>query len=50
MGELTSLPNIGKALERQLREAGIGTVDELKKSEAVKLGFTYSSGTPRPES
>lgn len=31
MGELQSLPNIGKELERQLNEAGIGTIDELKK-------------------
>ena len=30
MGELQSLPNIGKELERQLHEAGIDSIDELK--------------------
>jgi DNA transformation protein len=32
MGKLTDLPNIGKALERQLYEAGIDSADELKKT------------------
>ncbi|MGS0765374.1 TfoX/Sxy family protein [Syntrophomonas curvata] len=31
MGELQSLPNIGRELERQLHEAGIDTVEELKQ-------------------
>lgn len=31
MGQLQSLPNIGKELERQLHEAGIDTIDELKR-------------------
>ncbi len=31
MEELQSLPNIGRKLERQLHEAGIGTVEELKQ-------------------
>ena len=31
MEELQSLPNIGRKLERQLHEAGIGTVEELKR-------------------
>ena len=31
MGELTALPNIADKLERQLSEAGITTVDELKE-------------------
>jgi DNA transformation protein len=31
MGELHTLPNIGKELERQLHEAGIDTIDELKR-------------------
>ena len=31
MGELTKLPNIAVKLEAQLADAGITTVDELKK-------------------
>lgn len=31
MGELSSLPNIGKEVERQLNEAGITNYDELKE-------------------
>jgi len=31
MNELQSLPNIGKELERQLHEAGIDTIEELKR-------------------
>lgn len=30
MGELSGLPNIGKEVERQLQEAGIGSFEELK--------------------
>ena len=30
MGELITLPNIGKELERQLRDVGITTIEELK--------------------
>lgn len=30
MGQLQSLPNIGKVLEQQLEAVGIGTVDELR--------------------
>ena len=30
MGELSKLPNIGKAIEKQLEEAGISTYEELK--------------------
>ena len=29
MGELSKLPNIGKVLEKQLNDVGIGTVDDL---------------------
>lgn len=29
MGELTKLPNIGKALEKQLCHVGINTIDDL---------------------
>ena len=29
MGELSKLPNIGKALEKQLNDVGINTVDDL---------------------
>jgi DNA transformation protein len=29
MGELSKLPNIGKVLEEQLNDVGIGTADEL---------------------
>jgi len=32
MGELTKLPNIAEKLEAQLADAGISTVDELKKT------------------
>ena len=31
MGELSKLPNIGKELERQLKEVGIMTADEVKR-------------------
>ena len=31
MGELSSLPNIGKELEAQLAEAGITTIAQLKE-------------------
>lgn len=31
MGELSKLPNIGKAVEEQLIQVGISTVDELKR-------------------
>ena len=31
MGELSKLPNIGKTVEEQLIQAGINSVDELKK-------------------
>lgn len=31
MGELSKLPNIGKTVEEQLNQAGINSVDELKK-------------------
>lgn len=30
MGELSELPNIGKEVERQLNEVGIGSYEELK--------------------
>ena len=29
MGELSKLPNIGKAVEKQLNDVGINTVDDL---------------------
>lgn len=31
MGELQTLPNIGKELERQLHEVGIDTIDQLRQ-------------------
>ena len=31
MGELSSLPNIGKTVEEQLFRVGISSVDELKR-------------------
>lgn len=31
MGELSKLPNIGQAVEEQLQQVGITTVDELKR-------------------
>ena len=31
MGELAKLPNIGKVLEEQLKQAGITTYEELKE-------------------
>lgn len=34
MGELSSLPNIGKEVERQLNEVGIITCEELKNTGA----------------
>lgn len=36
MGELSKLPNIGKAIERQLNEAGILTSEDLKNLGAEK--------------
>ena len=42
MGELSKLPNIGKALEEQLNDVGINTVDDLidigSKEAWLKLG------------
>ncbi len=32
MGELTSLPNIGEKLEKQLNNVGIATIEQLKKT------------------
>lgn len=32
MGELSKLPNIGPALEEQLNEVGIATVEQLKET------------------
>lgn len=32
MGELTSLPNIGEKLEKQLNEIGIETIEQLQSS------------------
>ena len=40
MGELSKLPNIGKAVEKQLEEAGISTYEELKKIAKV-IGREY---------
>ncbi|RBQ23044.1 hypothetical protein ALNOE001_11670 [Candidatus Methanobinarius endosymbioticus] len=34
MGELTSLPNIGKVIEEQLNEIGIFTIDDLIETGA----------------
>ena len=34
MGELSKLPNIGKAVEEQLIQVGINTTDELKQTGA----------------
>ena len=31
MGELTTLPNIAEKLEQQLADAGISTIEQLKK-------------------
>ena len=31
MGELSDLPNIGKTVEKQLIQAGIGSAEELKR-------------------
>ncbi|NLV50459.1 MAG: TfoX/Sxy family protein [Clostridiales bacterium] len=32
MGELSKLPNIGEAIERQLNQAGITTYEQLKET------------------
>jgi DNA transformation protein len=32
MGELTSLPNIGEKLEKQLNDVGISTIEQLKET------------------
>jgi len=32
MGELSKLPNIGKAVEEQLNQVGIDTVEQLKEA------------------
>ncbi|MDO5322663.1 MAG: TfoX/Sxy family protein [Clostridia bacterium] len=34
MGELSSLPNIGKTVEEQLMQVGIGSVEELREAGA----------------
>lgn len=46
MGELQSLPNIGKELERQLHEAGINTIDELKKVGSKEAWLRILSSDP----
>lgn len=37
MGELSSLPNIGKAVEEQLMQVGIHSADELKRIGAREV-------------
>ncbi len=32
MGQLSNLPNIGKAVEQQLKEVGIETVEQLRET------------------
>ena len=34
MGELSNLPNIGKVVEEQLMQVGIGSVEELREAGA----------------
>ncbi|EGO64889.1 hypothetical protein ALO_05590 [Acetonema longum DSM 6540] len=38
MGELSKLPNIAGKLEGQLADAGITTIEQLKKPAAAKPG------------
>lgn len=42
MGELSKLPNIGKAVEKQLNGAGFFTYDELKATGAEKAWLRHS--------
>lgn len=37
MGELTSLPNIGLVLEKELNDIGITTVEQLRHSKAEEV-------------
>ena len=32
MSQLSKLPNIGKSLEQQLKEVGIGTIEQLRET------------------
>lgn len=46
MGELMSLPNIGKELERQLYEVGIDTIEDLKKAGSKEAWLRIFSRDP----
>lgn len=46
MGELSSLPNIGKALEAQLGEVGITTIAQLKAAGSREAWLRILSRDP----
>lgn len=46
MGELSKLPNIGKAVEKQLEEAGISTYEELKNIGAEGAWLKIQANDP----
>ena len=46
MGELTKLPNIADKLEAQLVEAGITTIDELKRAGSREAWLRILSRDP----
>lgn len=46
MGELSKLPNIGKAVEKQLEEAGISTYEELKSIGAEGAWLKIQANDP----
>lgn len=46
MGELSQLPNIGKEVERQLKEAGIHTYEELKELGAERTWLKIQQNDP----
>lgn len=46
MGELRTLPNIGEALEKQLNEAGINSIDTLKAIGSKEAWIKIRSKDP----
>ena len=46
MGELTTLPNIAKKLEQQLADAGITTIEQLKRSGSREAWLRILANDP----
>jgi len=46
MGELSKLPNIGEAIERQLNQAGITTYEQLKETGSRQAWLKIKMADP----